>query len=277
MRNIKFNHIIMYLCLLTGVCLCFGGCSLPALPKKSLVLTTTPSPTPEPVITTPPTDAPTPTPSPTPTPAPRQIGSASGSGGFIYMTNDAAQRLREIHLQLQDSGEWGRNLIPADSSIRGGERVRLFYPAAVEGYSPLYNMQVLTEDGSLYSIYSVNFTDMETASLKRDGDGALYLSYMSLSEHSEKNTRDTSWTEYSNGDSDDWDYYYDDYDDWSESGSHSSGSESSSSGSSSDSSSPDSGSSDSGSSDSGSSDDSIESELDFDESDEEWDYILEEE
>ena len=178
------------------------------------------------------------------------------------MTNETAQRLREIHLQLQDSDEWSRNLIPSDSSIRGGERFRLYYPAAGEGYSNVWNMQVRTDDSSLYSIYTVNFTDMESANLLRDSDGALYLTYMSLSEQAEKNTRDTSWTDYSSGYTADWDYY--DYEDNSYSDSGSADSASATSDSSSDSSSTD-------------GEASIDSELDYDDSssEDEWDYILE--
>ena len=264
MRNNRIKWIVTSSCFLLCASMFLGGCSLPALSKRTLVLTTTPSPTPEPTETIPPTATPTPSPSSTPTPAPRQIGSVSGSAGFVYVTNDTAQRLREIHLQVQDSGDWGRNLIPSDSSIRGGERFRLFYPAAPEGYSQVWNMQVGTDDGSLYSIYTVNFTDMETASLKRDSDGALFLSYMSLAEQTEKNTRDTSWTEYSSGYTEDWEYY--DYTDSSQSDSSSSDSAAASTDSASDSSSSD-------------TEASIDSELDYDDSssEEEWDYILEEE
>ncbi|MBR2766384.1 MAG: hypothetical protein IKE03_10445, partial [Blautia sp.] len=219
MRNNICKWIVTNLCFLLCTGIVFGGCSLPSLSRKTLVMTATPSPTPEPAPTIAPTATPTPSPTATPTPAPRQIGSVSGSAGFVYVTNETAQRQREIHLQLQDSDEWSRNLIPSDSSIRGGERFRLYYPAAGEGYSNVWNMQVRTDDSSLYSIYTVNFTDMETANLLRDSDGALYLTYMSLSEQAEKNTRDTSWTDYSSGNTDDWDYY--DYEDnsYSDSGS----------------------------------------------------------
>ena len=275
-RDNKKKPICLLLLLSTGMVLTLSGCRLPLFKEKglpSLTFTATPSPTAAPVITEIPVATPTLSPRPTITPAPRQIGSKKGSAGFIHITNQTGQRIREITIRAAEIGEWSRNLIPAESSIRGGEGFRLFYPS-VEGVSGSnginYDLQLKTYDGSLYCIFGVPVYDMSSADLRRDSDGALYLSYMSLSEQTEKNTRNTSWTEYSGYE--DWDYVYDDYgdEDWEDSGS--------TSGSSGNNSSNNSGNNTSDSSDSEKNNgDSIENELDYDDSsEEEWDYILEE-
>lgn len=56
-----------------------------------------------------------------------------------------------------------------------------------------YDMKLVTADGSSYEIYSVDFGDMEKATLLLDQDSSsVYLRYMSLSTKKEADTRGNS-------------------------------------------------------------------------------------
>ncbi len=84
--------------------------------------------TPTPAATPTPTEVPvTVTPVPTSTPAPKVIGVKTSQAKYIYMTNKLEDDIREIYLMTSGGDDWGKNLIPAEASVKASEQVRMFY------------------------------------------------------------------------------------------------------------------------------------------------------
>ena len=190
--------------------------------------------TPTPEATAAPTAVPvTVTPVPTSTPAPKVIGVKTTDAKFVYLTNSLSSDLREIYLMTSGGEDWGKNLIPSESSVKGAEQVQMYYTPSTESTdsedtsedstedtsstsTELYDMKIVTSDGNTYEIYSIYLGDMEKASLTMDTDSeTAYLRYMSLSEKKEKDTRDNSQQTSSSDDESSDDSSYDDssYDD----------------------------------------------------------------
>ena len=190
--------------------------------------------TPTPEATAAPTAVPvTVTPVPTSTPAPKVIGIKTTDAKFVYLTNSLSSDLREIYLMTSGGEDWGKNLIPSESSVKGAEQVQMYYTPSTESTdsedtsedstedtsstsTELYDMKIVTSDGNTYEIYSIDLGDMEKASLTMDTDSeTAYLRYMSLSEKKEKDTRDNSQQTSSSDDESSDDSSYDDssYDD----------------------------------------------------------------
>ncbi len=202
--------------------------------------------TPTPEATAAPTAVPvTVTPVPTSTPAPKVIGVKTTDAKFVYLTNSLSSDLREIYLMTSGGEDWGKNLIPSESSVKGAEQVQMYYTPSTESTdsedtsedstedtsstsTELYDMKIVTSDGNTYEIYSIDLGDMEKASLTMDTDSeTAYLRYMSLSEKKEKDTRDNSQQTSSSDDESSDDSSYDDssyddsgYDDSSDDGSY---------------------------------------------------------
>ena len=190
--------------------------------------------TPTPEATAAPTAVPvTVTPVPTSTPAPKVIGVKTTDAKFVYLTNSLSSDLREIYLMTSGGEDWGKNLIPSESSVKGAEQVQMYYTPSTESTdsedtsedstedtsstsTELYDMKIVTSDGNTYEIYSIDLGDMEKASLTMDTDSeTAYLRYMNLSEKKEKDTRDNSQQTSSSDDESSDDSSYDDssYDD----------------------------------------------------------------
>lgn len=202
-----------YTVLLMGAALVFAmaGCGEKAIPAADPAPTLAPTSTPAPTLT------PTPLPSPTPTPAPRIVGRKTAGAKSIYINNHTDKQFRQLYLQTAGSGDWGQNLLQPESSIRAAERFQMYYtPQPEEGVS--YNMRLVDSAGMTYEIYSVELSDMESASLKIDQEtGAAYLTYMSIASKNEKNTKNNSYAGYggyegsdSGGldESQEWEVYY---------------------------------------------------------------------
>ena len=150
------------------------------------------------------------TPLPTSTPAPKMIGKKTAQAKFIYLTNNLQNDIRELYLRISgdDEGDWGNNLLSAETAFKASEQVQMYYNGSssdVSGQtdsenstetsesSLKYDMKLVTADGSSYEIYSVDFGDMEKATLLLDQDGSsVYLRYMSLSTKKEADTRGNS-------------------------------------------------------------------------------------
>ena len=88
--------------------------------------------------------------------------------------------IREIYLRAAGGTEWGKNLIPAESTIKDAEQVQMYYTPD-SATDAIYDMKVVDGDGNAYEIYSAELGDMEKAKLMIQ-DGSAYLTYMSLSE-----------------------------------------------------------------------------------------------
>ncbi len=139
--------------------------------------------TPTPVPTAAPTAAPaTSTPLPTSTPAPKLIGVKTSTAKFVYLTNSTKGEIREIYLRAAGGTEWGKNLVPAESTIKDAEQVQMYYTPD-SATDAIYDMKVVDGDGNAYEIYSAELGDMEKAKLMIQ-DGSAYLTYMSLSDKS---------------------------------------------------------------------------------------------
>lgn len=156
----------------------------------------------------------TPTPMPTSTPAPRRIGVKTADAKFVSLTNSTGKVLRGIYLRASGTEDWGKNLIPTESSIKVSEEVQMYYTPAGET-DAVYDMQIVISGDEAYEIYSAELTDMEKTSLLIQDDTA-YLRYMSLSSKKEMNTKDNEPAGIYDDSSDDENYnsdYDSDYDD----------------------------------------------------------------
>ncbi|MGI6062872.1 hypothetical protein [Blautia sp.] len=247
----------MLLTVSTAVALTFSGCGKSSEPEAE---PTVPAAAPTAVPTAVPATA---TPAPTSTPAPRSIGEKNSKSKYVYLTNNLSTKIREFYLMVSGEDEWGENLIPSETSIKKSEQVQLFYTPESDSHEEetisedetadsenLYDMKIVTADGDIYEIYSVELGDMEKAVLTYDQDmGVAYLRYMSLTDKKEKDTKENSQQ---TGASDDYSEEDDQDDESYDNGN--SDNESSDDGSSDDGSSDD-GSSDDGSNDNGNSDD----------------------
>lgn len=246
------NSMKMLLTVSTAVALTFSGCGKSSEPEAE---PTVPAAAPTAVPTAVPATA---TPAPTSTPAPRSIGEKNSKSKYVYLTNNLSTKIREFYLMVSGEDEWGENLIPSETSIKKSEQVQLFYTPESDSHEEetvsedetadsenLYDMKIVTADGDIYEIYSVELGDMEKAVLTYDQDmGVAYLRYMSLTDKKEKDTKENSQQ---TGASDDYSEEDDQDDESYDNGNSDNGS--------SDDGSSDDGSSDDGSSDGGSSDD----------------------
>lgn len=247
------NSMKMLLTVSTAVALTFSGCGKSSEPEAE---PTVPAAAPTAVPTAVPATA---TPAPTSTPAPRSIGEKNSKSKYVYLTNNLSTKIREFYLMVSGEDEWGENLIPSETSIKKSEQVQLFYTPESDSHEEetvsedetadsenLYDMKIVTADGDIYEIYSVELGDMEKAVLTYDQDmGVAYLRYMSLTDKKEKDTKENSQQ---TGASDDYSEDDESYDNGnSDNGSSDDGS--------SDDGSSDDGSSDGGSNDNGNSDD----------------------
>lgn len=263
------NFMKMLLTVSTAVALTFSGCGKSSEPEAE---PTVPAAAPTAVPTAVPATA---TPAPTSTPAPRSIGEKNSKSKYVYLTNNLSTKIREFYLMVSGEDEWGENLIPSETSIKKSEQVQLFYTPESDSHEEetvsedetadsenLYDMKIVTADGDIYEIYSVELGDMEKAVLTYDQDmGVAYLRYMSLTDKKEKDTKENSQQ---TGASDDYSEEYDQDDESYDNGNSDNGS--SDDGSSDDGSSDD-GSSDGGSNDNGNSDDGDSDDGDSDDGD----------
>ena len=158
--------------------------------------------TPTPVPTAVPTATPaTASPLPTSTPAPKLIGVKTSTAKFVYITNSTKGELREIYLRAAGGEEWGKNLVPAESTIKDAEQVQMYYTPE-SATDAIYDMKIVDGDGNAYEIYSAELGDMEKAKILIDS-GEAYLTYTSLSDKSEKSTLGNIQTDNSETDSTD--------------------------------------------------------------------------
>lgn len=256
------NSMKMLLTVSTAVALTFSGCGKSSEPEAE---PTVPAAAPTAVPTAVPATA---TPAPTSTPAPRSIGEKNSKSKYVYLTNNLSTKIREFYLMVSGEDEWGENLIPSETSIKKSEQVQLFYTPESDSHEEetvsedetadsenLYDMKIVTADGDIYEIYSVELGDMEKAVLTYDQDmGVAYLRYMSLTDKKEKDTKENSQQ---TGASDDYSEEDDQDDESYDNGNSDNGSsdDGSSDDGSSDDESSDGGSNDNGNSDDGDSDD----------------------
>lgn len=65
------------------------------------------------------------TPLPTSTPAPKMIGKKTAQAKFIYLTNNLQNDIRELYLRVSgdDEGDWGNNLLSAETAFKAAEQV----------------------------------------------------------------------------------------------------------------------------------------------------------
>ena len=213
----KAKHIIAVLGM--TMILALAGCgSKGSVVEVTPTLAATPTPTEVPATVTP---------VPTSTPAPKVIGVKTSQAKYIYLTNSLQNDIREIYLMTSGGEDWGKNLIPSESSVKAAEQVQMYYTADsssasdsseestdtttdTSSASALYDMKIVTASGDAYQIYSVNLGDMEKASLAYDDESSVaYLRYMSLSEKKEKDTKENSQQTSSSDDSSE-DTSYDD-------------------------------------------------------------------
>ncbi len=127
----------------------------------------------------------TPTPAPTSTPSPRMIGTKTSQSKYMFLTNTTDNPLREIYLCLYGQLDWGKNLIPPETTVRAGERVQMFFDEP--GEKDLYSMKLVDKAGNIWAIYAFPLADMDSATIQIIG-GVAFLYYTSLSTGQQTNT-----------------------------------------------------------------------------------------
>ena len=128
----KAKHIMLVLGM--TMILTFTGCGSS---KPVVEVTPTPAATPTP------TEVPvTVTPVPTSTPAPKVIGVKTSQAKYIYMTNGLQDDLREIYLMTSGGDDWGKNLIPAEASVKASEQVQMFFLQTVQMNQQIQQLQL---------------------------------------------------------------------------------------------------------------------------------------
>ena len=164
------------------------------------------------------TATPTPTPAPTATPAPRLIGVKTDTAKKVLLTNNTNKEIREFYLKASYDEDWGKNLVPAESSIKASEQVQMYYTPVSGGSTEdssdgtektktaksVFDIRLADGDGNTWEIYGAELSDMEKATIRIQEEDA-YLTYMSISEKKQKDTRN-------NTASDDGDYDSEEYD-----------------------------------------------------------------
>ena len=101
--------------------------------------------TPTPVPTAAPTSTPaTASPLPTSTPAPKLIGVKTSTAKFVYLSNSTKGEVREIYLRAAGGSEWGKNLVPAESTIKAAEQVQMYYTPE-SATDAIYDMKIVDE------------------------------------------------------------------------------------------------------------------------------------
>ena len=155
------------------------------------------------------------------------IGVKTSQAKYIYMTNKLEDDIREIYLMTSGGDDWGKNLIPSESSVKGAEQVQMYYTPE-SATDAIYDMKIVDGDGNAYEIYSAELGDMEKAKILIDS-GEAYLTYTSLADKSEKDTKGNSQQTASSDESDDSDTETYSSDDSSDDSSYDSGSSDSSS------------------------------------------------
>ena len=174
----KKEHIWKYTAAICTVALLStaAGCGKKIEEPK---VTPTPAATATPVLVTS-------TPVPTPTQAVKMIGIKTKDAKMVYLTNGTKAELRGIYLKGTEEEEWGRNLVPAESSVKAGEQVRMYYIPLSAEEEGSYDLKIVTEEGSIYELLGISMEDMERASLKLDEEkDLLSLRYMSLRQKKE--------------------------------------------------------------------------------------------
>ena len=127
---------------------------------------------------------------PTSTPVPNLIGTKTSQGKYIYLTNNNDKPLREIYLREFNTEDWGKNLIPMEATVKQGETVQMYYASSPSDPTTL-DMKVVDKAGNSFAMYSIDFTDIESASFRvQDETGT--LSWISVSSHNEVITE---WTD----------------------------------------------------------------------------------
>ena len=110
----KYKKIMIALA--AAAALSAAGCGSSS--KDTVEVTPTPVPTAAPATSTP---------LPTSTPAPKLIGVTTSTAKFVYLTNSTKGEIREIYLRAAGGTEWGKNLVPAESTIKDAEQVQMYY------------------------------------------------------------------------------------------------------------------------------------------------------
>ena len=201
MRKRKISFLLASMIALTSMLA--TGCSEADIENKLMRQTPTPAPTLEAAVPTgdpdlveavrdPISPAPTipestPTPAPTSTPAPRMIGTKTPQSKYVFLTNAIDNPLREIYMCPFGFMDWGKNLIPSETTIKPGERVQMFYDEAGGSSDGLFNMKFVDKAGNAYGVYAVELGDMESASLQLIQKLG-FLFYVSLRTGKETNT-----------------------------------------------------------------------------------------
>ena len=197
----------------------FSGCGKET--QRASDVAVTPQPTAGPTVAA--TATPTPTPAPTATPAPRLIGVKTDTAKKVLLTNNTNKEIREFYLKASYDEDWGKNLVPAESSIKASEQVQMYYTPVSGGSTEdssdgtektktaksVFDIRLADGDGNTWEIYGAELSDMEKATIRIQEEDA-YLTYMSISEKKQKDTRNNTASEDGDYDSEEYDSENDD-------------------------------------------------------------------
>ncbi|MBR3313305.1 MAG: hypothetical protein IKG18_04115 [Atopobiaceae bacterium] len=104
------------------------------------------------------------------TEAKQVLGTESASNTEVALTNSLAKDLNSLSLRASGEAEYAENLIPAGSTVKAGEEVRLFVDLANQPADSTYDIRVTTaDDGSVMEFTAVPLANIKSVSLKNDG------------------------------------------------------------------------------------------------------------
>ena len=74
--------------------------------------------------------------------SPKLIGVKTSTAKFVYLTNSTKGEIREIYLRAAGGEEWGKNLVPAEATIKDAEQVQMYYTPD-SARDAIYDMKIV--------------------------------------------------------------------------------------------------------------------------------------
>ncbi|MDO5338233.1 MAG: hypothetical protein Q4E89_12485 [Eubacteriales bacterium] len=149
------------------------------------------SPTPTPAVTAAPTVPPaTPTPIASPTPVPKAIGTKTDTTVTIPVVNEIPNEITEIYMRVTGTEDWTDNLLNG-TTLAANESAELYYTAAPEGSTGLFDIQLIGADQTIYNTVDLELSDMSSMTFYVDETNEAWVKYNSISQGTEVDYKET--------------------------------------------------------------------------------------
>ncbi len=107
------------------------------------------------------------------------LGTESQTSVEVALKNSLYNDLSELSLRAFGEADYAENLIPAGSTVKAGEEVRLFVETAGRAADTTYDIRVTAaNDGSIMEFTAVPLSSIKSASLRNDG--AAFVEYVTM-------------------------------------------------------------------------------------------------